>query len=82
LSYHVWRLTDAGRERAAFDNERTRLTSHVCPSNPQTFVVPVMIGEPGQYEVEFDLVHEGHTWFAERGGRTATAVVKVTVPRA
>jgi SAM-dependent methyltransferase len=82
LSYHVWRLTDAGRERAAFDNERTRLTSHVCPSNPQTFVVPVMIGEPGQYEVEFDLVHEGHTWFAERDGRTARATVTVTAPRA
>jgi hypothetical protein len=49
----------------------------VCPGQPQTFVVPVIVSAPGVYEIEFDLVHEGHTWFAERGGRTATATVTV-----
>jgi hypothetical protein len=78
LSYHVWRLTPSGREIAAFDNERTRLGSLISPGDPQTFVVTVSLGEPGVYEIEFDLVHEGHTWFAERGGRPATATVTVT----
>ena len=82
LGYHVWRLTNSRREAAAFDNERTLLTALVGPGQPQTFTVPVIIGEPGEYEVEFDLVHEGHTWFAERGGRTAVAIVAVSSVRA
>ena len=77
LGYHLWRRGPSGRDAVAFDNERTMLTSLVCPGDPQTFVVPVIIGEPGVYEIEFDLVHEGRTWFAERGGRTATATVTV-----
>jgi SAM-dependent methyltransferase len=79
LSYHVSRLTSSGREMVAFDNERTLLHSFVCPGDPQTFVVPVTIGEPGTYEIEFDLVHEARTWFHERGGQSA--VVTLTVAR-
>jgi SAM-dependent methyltransferase len=81
LSYHVWRLTGSRREPVAFDNERTSLSALVSPGQPQTFTVPVIIGEPGDYQIEFDLVHEGHTWFAERGGRTAVAHVAVSAPR-
>jgi SAM-dependent methyltransferase len=77
LSYHLWRRGPSTRETVAFDNERTLLTSLVCPGQPQTFAVPVIVREPGVYEIEFDLVHEGHTWFADRGGRTATATVTV-----
>jgi len=77
LSYHVSRVTAAGTEVAAFDNERTRLTSFVCPGDPQTFVLPVTLGALGSYEVEFDLVHEARTWFKDRGGLTAVARVDV-----
>lgn len=77
LSYHVSRVTAAGTEVVAFDNERTRLTSFVCPGDPQTFVVPVTLGDPGAHEIEFDLVHEARTWFKDRGGRTVVARVDV-----
>jgi hypothetical protein len=77
LSYHVSRVTSPGLEAVAFDNERTLLTSFVCPGDPQTFVVPVTLGEPGDHEIEFDLVHEARTWFKDRGGRTAVARVDV-----
>jgi SAM-dependent methyltransferase len=81
LSYHISRVTPSGREMVAFDNERTLLKSFVCPGGPQTFVVPVTVGEPGTYEIEFDLVHEARTWFADRGGRTAVAHIAVSAPR-
>ena len=75
LGYHLWRRGPSGRDAVAFDNERTMLTSLVCPGNPQTFVVPVIIGEPGIYEIEFDLVHEGRT-----GGSPSAAVARPRRP--
>jgi hypothetical protein len=32
-------------------------------------------GDPGRFLLEFDLVHEGHCWFKDKGG--ATAIVEV-----
>jgi hypothetical protein len=37
----------------------------------------VTLDEPGEYEIEFDLVHETRIWFGEAGGRTATVRVRV-----
>src|SRR5688500_5837861 len=77
LSYHLSRVTAAGRQMVAFDNERTLLPSFVGGDAAATFEVPVAITEPGTYEVEFDLVHEARCWFRERGGSTAVARVAV-----
>jgi hypothetical protein len=61
----------------AFDNERTLLEDFVCRCHPFTISVPVTIDAPGVYDIEFDLVHETRTWFAERGARTAAVRVIV-----
>ena len=60
-----------------FDNERTLLDDFVCPKQPATLTVPVVLDEPGEYEIEFDLVHETRIWFSEAGGVTARARVTV-----
>jgi SAM-dependent methyltransferase len=80
LSYHVSRVTEAGREMTAFDNERTLLPFFVGGDQPATFYVAVAIKEPGTYELEFDLVHEARCWFRERGGKSAAAHVTVSAP--
>jgi SAM-dependent methyltransferase/uncharacterized protein YbaR (Trm112 family) len=77
LSYHVSRVDPTGTQLVVFDNPRTLLPSFVCPGSPETFVVPVTVNEPGDYEIEFDLVHEARTWFKDRGGRTAVARLSI-----
>lgn len=75
LSYHVRRVSAGGSELVAFDNPRTELRGFLPPHEAQAFDVDVTLGEPGEYEIEFDLVHETVTWFADRGGVTAKARV-------
>lgn len=79
LSFHTSRVTSRGIEMVVFDNDRTLLQSFVCPGAPQTFCVPITLRDPGVYQLEFDLVHEGRCWFKERGGHTATARVEVVL---
>jgi SAM-dependent methyltransferase len=77
LSYHVSRVTQAGPVMLRWDNERTLLHDFVCPKQPATLPVAVTLHEPGDYEIEFDLVHETRIWFGEAAGRTATVRVRV-----
>jgi SAM-dependent methyltransferase len=77
VSYHVSRVTPAGPVMRRWDNERTLLHDFVCPKQPATLTVPVVLDEPGEYEIEFDLVHETRTWFGEAGGQTARVRAKV-----
>ena len=71
-SYH-WR-TPSG-EVVEYDGIRTPLPASLPPGASQ--VVPVHVlapAEPGTYELELDLVHEGVRWF-ERGPRITVEVV-------
>jgi SAM-dependent methyltransferase len=77
LSYHVSRITAGATQMVAFDNDRTMLPEFVAPGAPQRLTVPLLLTEPGDYLVEFDLVHETICWFGDRGGQTATARVSV-----
>jgi SAM-dependent methyltransferase len=77
LGFHVRRVTSTGDEMVAFDNPRTELRGFLAPHDSHTYVVEVTLDAPGEYEIEFDLVHETVTWFAERGGVTAKAQLTV-----
>jgi SAM-dependent methyltransferase len=77
LSYHVRRTLIGGAEMVAFDNPRTDLRGFLTPSDTHSYVVEVTLDAPGEYEIEFDLVHETVTWFAERGSVTATTHLTV-----
>lgn len=77
LGFHVWRVVDGSREMAAFDNPRVELRGFLPPGHAHTYEVDVVLDEPGTFEIEFDLVHETVTWFADRGGITTVARVIV-----
>jgi SAM-dependent methyltransferase len=77
LSFHVQRTIPDRAEMVAFDNPRTELRGFLAPHDSHTYVVEVTLDQPGEFEVEFDLVHETVTWFADRGG--ATGKVHLTV---
>ena len=47
-------------------------------TNPHAWLQVTAPDRPGDYELEVDLVHEGITWFADRGGKTATVALRVT----
>ncbi len=69
VSYHLYVATAPGvRGRMlAFDNVRSHLPEFLPPG--RDVVVEARVDcpvEPGSYVIEFDLVHEGVTWFAER----------------
>jgi SAM-dependent methyltransferase len=78
LSYHVSRETPQGIVMVSFDNDRTRLPGFVSRDQPIAVHAPVQLSQPGRYTLEFDLVHEGYTWFKQRGATTATAHITVT----
>ena len=84
LSYHLRGAAGgadgaaAGTTLIAFDNARTPLPGHLHPGTDT--MVPLRVTaptEPGDYLIEVDLVHEGMTWFADRGAQTATVAMRV-----
>ncbi len=84
LSYHLRGVirsadgTETGTTMVAFDNARTALPGHLQPDSDTVVHLRVTApAEPGDYLLEVDLVHEGITWFADRGARTATVALRV-----
>lgn len=84
LSYHVRGVTrdadgaETGTTMVAFDNARTLLPGHLHPGSDTLVRLQVTApAEPGDYLLEVDLVHEGITWFADRGARTAFVALRV-----
>jgi SAM-dependent methyltransferase len=52
------------------DDGRARLPEIVEPETPLLLDIPIQAPpEPGQFVCEFDLVHEGITWFGDAGSR-------------
>jgi SAM-dependent methyltransferase len=76
LSYHLASADGSGV--ATFDNARTALPGRLHPGSRNTVALTVdPLPAPGLYRVEVDLVHEGITWFADRGGRVAVLTLRV-----
>jgi hypothetical protein len=48
------------------------------PGQRFELTVPVTLEKPGTYNLSFDLVAEGVTWFENVGSKPATVVVSVT----
>lgn len=75
VSYHWW--TPDG-SLVEWNGLRTSLRKTVQPddalSQSVRFVSPT---RPGDYVLEWDLVHEGRAWFSERGGITLSVDVTV-----
>lgn len=66
-------------EMVSFDNARTSLPGGIYPGDD--VVVPVRISVPGdlgRFALDVDLVHEGVTWFADRGVAPARVDLHVT----
>ena len=79
VSYH-W-LTSRHRRTLA-EGLRTPLARAVLPGDATTTHAVVKApSSPGAYLLEFDLVHEGMTWFSEAGQPTATCKVQVVPGR-
>ncbi len=75
LSYHWW---TADGNLVAWDGLRNSLPQNVKPGDTLArqvrFITPT---EPGDYVLEWDLVHENRTWFGEQGGITLRLDVTV-----
>ncbi|MEZ5283228.1 MAG: hypothetical protein R2712_00175 [Vicinamibacterales bacterium] len=69
-SYHLYNRDGSV---LSFDNVRTPLPAPVAPGG--SIVIPLVVSMPDTadtYRVQVDLVHEGITWFADRGGESGT----------
>jgi SAM-dependent methyltransferase len=65
------------------DDGRTAIEGGVAPGDERRVTVTVRApASAGRYLCEFDVVHEGVTWFADRGSRTWSAPVGVGEPAA
>lgn len=76
-----WHLLDSDGKTLTFDNPRTTFPQPVTPG--QTVTLDLKLGAdrfpgPGHYRLEFDLVHEGQTWFTNQGSPTLTIPVTIT----
>jgi hypothetical protein len=82
LSYHVYTAVSRPgmtRQLVRFDNPRTGLHQYLHPGQHDTIALHVVAPEtPGRYEIDIDLVHEGITWFSDRGLVPLTFEIGVT----
>lgn len=67
LSY---RILNTGRDTIVMEGDRVKLPHAVRPGDEvklnMTIIAPE---EPGQYIIVIDMVHEGVTWFADKGSK-------------
>lgn len=76
LGAHLYHAVDGGL--VDFDWFRVELPKDIGRQDRLDIVVNLPpISEPGTYRVDFDLVIEGVTWFANRGSRPASVLVRV-----
>jgi hypothetical protein len=76
----TWHVRDASGGMLIWDNARFPLPHDLAPGASVEMEVGARApGKPGRYLLEFDLVHEGFTWFADRGNATASAPIAVGV---
>lgn len=95
-SRHEWRQRESGsirvgnhwfdatgRSMVIQDDGRAVLPQVMRPGDSCVIVLPVTApATPGCYHGEIDIVHEGVTWFRDRGSRTVRFDVQVNAPGA
>jgi SAM-dependent methyltransferase len=70
-------LSESG-EMLVQDDGRTLLSTVIRPHVPMQVSVSVQApGESGRFICEFDIVHEGISWFADKGSRSFRQVIDV-----
>jgi hypothetical protein len=68
-------ITPAG---AAVEDSRALLKADLLPGGETEMTLAVTAPTtPGEYTLEIDMVHEGVTWFSERGARSLRLSVRV-----
>jgi len=73
-----WHIRDMAGTVLAWENRRCYLPHDFAAGDAIDMVVGVRAPPAtGRYVIEFDLVHEGHTWFAAHGSPTASIVILV-----
>ena len=78
LGGHLFAVENGARELVDFDWLRVGFEADVEPNDRVVVEVHLPpIERPGSYEVEFDVVLEGVTWFAKRGSQLAKLGVTV-----
>jgi hypothetical protein len=76
LSYH---LLDHSGTVLAHDNARTWFSKALRPGDDELLQMTVTApSEPGQYQLEIDLIWEGVMWFKDVGNSTAIVPISVT----
>lgn len=74
-----YRWYDAGGQQVAAADHRTPLPRDVAPGEEvQISATLAAPAQAGTYTLSFDLVHEGITWFADKGNTPAKARVAVS----
>jgi len=74
-------LSASGSEMLIQDDARKALPEHVGPGESfRTSLIVKLPGEVGEYQLECDLVHEGITWFADRGSESLRSPIAVGDP--
>ena len=78
LSYH---LLTGGGALLTYDNPRTYFVEPLAPGASRTVAVPVVVPEdPGEYQLEFDIVWEGILWMKDRGNPTGRVRLDAVAP--
>ncbi len=78
LGGHLFAVNNGSRELVDYDWLRVGFDRDVEPQDSDVVEVDLSaIDRPGSYEIEFDVVLEGVTWFAKRGSPTAALHVTV-----
>ena len=71
-------LAGSGQVMLVQDDGRTSLPENVAPGQTCRVVLKVTLPpEPGEYQLECDLVHEGISWFADKGSDTWRCKMRV-----
>ncbi|MBD3184991.1 DUF4214 domain-containing protein [Candidatus Poribacteria bacterium] len=75
FSYHIY---DKYGNAVVSNGSRTNLTSNLEPGGSQTISANIEVPESsGTYTIEYDMVHEGITWFEDRGSKTLKKTIYV-----
>jgi len=78
LGGHLFAVKDGTRELVDYEWLRANFECDMEPNETADVEIELpAIDLPGSYEVEFDVVLEGVTWFAQRGSQTATLGIAV-----
>ena len=75
LGYHWYSATG---QTVLWDGTRTKLTADLGPGQSVQLVAPVLAPSAGgAYQLRFDLVQEGVSWFSQKGAATGNLSVNV-----